>query len=488
MYVWYVQAIDAFDHGTWSEGGIFKVDIPFNLDGLEKNVREKLERQGLREEVIGEVLEDVSTGVKEIFLWGVDTAGINDNSLKNIGIQGNEVGSNTYYGQYSGFSLSSGTGTNNTFMGQYAGCGTTDGSDNTFMGYNAGYQNSTGKDNTFLGRSAGYWNNADDNTFIGNEAGNQNSTGIANTFVGQSAGYWNDSSCNTFIGNEAGTQTRSGYCNTFLGTRAGYNNRSGVGNTYLGDHTGEENEDGDQNTFVGASVGIYNIHGSGNVCLGYQAGYYETGSNRLYIENSNTSSPLIWGDFSSNILTVHGQLGIGTKSPAYQMEVETTGENAILLLDRTDGAMTGFSASGDKCAFGTLTNHPLWMVINGAFSTIFHTDGSLQMMNGAWCTAAGKWQDASSRELKENIRSLTVEEAEEALEGLEPVRFNYKTAKEDESLGFIAEDVPELVASKDKKSMSAMDVVAVLTKVVQEQQQTIGALQKEIEDLKKKNK
>jgi predicted S18 family serine protease len=128
------------------------------------------------------------------------------------------------------------------------------------------------------------------------------------------------------------------------------------------------------------------------------------------------------------------------------------------------------------------------MVINGAFSAIFHTDGSLQMMNGAWCTAAGKWQDASSRELKENIQSLTVEEAEEALEGLQPVRFNYKTDKEDESLGFIAEDVPELVASKDRKSMSSMDVVAVLTKVLQEQQKAIDDLQKQIEDLKKESK
>jgi hypothetical protein len=53
---------------------------------------------------------------------------------------------------------------------------------------------------------------------------------------------------------------------------------------------------------------------------------------------------------------------------------------------------------------------------------------------------------------------------------LNPVKYNYKADKEDEHLGFIAEDVPELVASKDRKGMSPMDVVAVLTKVVQEQQ------------------
>ena len=35
--------------------------------------------------------------------------------------------------------------------------------------------------------------------------------------------------------------------------------------------------------------------------------------------------------------------------------------------------------------------------------------------------------------------------------------------------GFIAEEVPELISTKDRKGLSSMDIVAVLTKVVQEQ-------------------
>ena len=191
------------------------------------------------------------------------------------------------------------------------------------------------------------------------------------------------------------------------------------------------------------------------------------------------------------------------------MEVETTGDNAILLLNRTDGATTGFSASGNKCAFGTLTNHPLYCVINGVFTMILETNGSLHMSSGAYCTAAGVWVDASSREYKENIRELSTEDAMGALEELNPVRFNYKKEKEEEYLGFIAEDVPGLVSSRDRKGMSAMDVVAVLTKVVQEQlemikkqrnitkeqqrlaeeqQKTIAELQKQIEELKSREK
>ena len=42
--------------------------------------------------------------------------------------------------------------------------------------------------------------------------------------------------------------------------------------------------------------------------------------------------------------------------------------------------------------------------------------------------------------------------------------------------GFIAEDVPELVASADRQSLSAMDFVAVLTRVVQFQQRQISEL------------
>ncbi|MCK7574508.1 MAG: hypothetical protein MZV65_00275 [Chromatiales bacterium] len=50
-------------------------------------------------------------------------------------------------------------------------------------------------------------------------------------------------------------------------------------------------------------------------------------------------------------------------------------------------------------------------------------------------------------------------------------------------MGFIAEDVPDLVATKDRKGLSPMDIVAVMTKVVQEQQGMIEKQQEIIEKL-----
>lgn len=101
----------------------------------------------------------------------------------------------------------------------------------------------------------------------------------------------------------------------------------------------------------------------------------------------------------------------------------------------------------------------------------------LQMASGAHVTTGGVWTDASSRDYKENIRPLTSDEAKLALTELTPSKFNYKVDKNDKYVGFIAEDVPDLVATKDRKGLSPMDIVAVLTKVVQEQEKRIEALE-----------
>jgi hypothetical protein len=68
------------------------------------------------------------------------------------------------------------------------------------------------------------------------------------------------------------------------------------------------------------------------------------------------------------------------------------------------------------------------------------------------------------------------------------VKYNYKADREERHVGFIAEDVPSLVASKDRKGLSPMDVVAVLTRVVQEQQKTISDLNSRIAELEKKGR
>ncbi|MDZ7698921.1 MAG: tail fiber domain-containing protein [Deltaproteobacteria bacterium] len=107
----------------------------------------------------------------------------------------------------------------------------------------------------------------------------------------------------------------------------------------------------------------------------------------------------------------------------------------------------------------------------------------LQMGSGAYCSTGGVWTNASSREYKTGIRQLATHEALEALEALKPVEFAYKADRNEKHVGFIAEEAPALVATKDRKGMSPMDVVAVLTKVVKEQQRAIAQLSKKVEEL-----
>jgi len=192
-----------------------------------------------------------------------------------------------------------------------------------------------------------------------------------------------------------------------------------------------------------------------------------------------------------------GFVGIGTWSPEYKLHVETTGENAIFAIERTDGAQFKLSAVTNKVQIGSQSNHDVRfttnniarMAITAAGNVGIGTNSPTHLLDvgtsGAYCNG-GAWVDGSSRAFKTDIRTLDGDEAARAVMNLEPVRFRYKQDQSEEFLGFIAEDVPELVAMKNRKGMTAMDVTAVLTKTVQRQQRTIEKQQELLESLRRR--
>ena len=103
----------------------------------------------------------------------------------------------------------------------------------------------------------------------------------------------------------------------------------------------------------------------------------------------------------------------------------------------------------------------------------------IHLAGGAYSTGT-TWVNGSSRELKQDIADLSVEEALEVVAGLRPVTFRYRSNPDELEAGFIAEEVPDLVATTDRKGVTAMDIVAVLTRVVQLQQERIDTLQAEV--------
>ncbi|MBN2790613.1 MAG: hypothetical protein JXR69_10530 [Candidatus Delongbacteria bacterium] len=211
----------------------------------------------------------------------------------------------------------------NLFIGLNAGIHTTPysywgGMNNIFLGNSSGYWNDWGTDNIFIGDSTGFNSkNTDKNIFIGNLAGFNTESddpgyGSSNVFIGVKSGYSNiEGMHSVYVGQQTGEMNYNGTANVFIGSLTGKENNSNF-NTAVGGTTFYKNTSGSSNTTLGCFAGYNNLTGSRNVFLGYKAGYNETGSDRLYIDNSDTSTPLIWGDFSANTLRFNGNVGINT--------------------------------------------------------------------------------------------------------------------------------------------------------------------------------
>jgi hypothetical protein len=202
----------------------------------------------------------------------------------------------------------------------------------------------------------------------------------------------------------------------------------------------------------------------------------------------------------SNCLMIgeDGRIGIGTAFPTAELDIETTGNDATMQLKRTDGATAVINAYSNSVRFGSKSSDPLRICSGSDMALSILTNGNvgigkwspsyiIDVAGGAYCDG-GDWINGSSLEYKDNIQELTTDEALEALQELNPVKFHYKSDKNDGRVGFIAEDVPDLVATQDRKGLSPMEIVAVLTKVIQKQQDTIGKLQEKITELEEKTK
>jgi hypothetical protein len=215
---------------------------------------------------------------------------------------------------------------------------------NVAIGYNVLHSNTTGTANTAIGYGAlaanttGYYNTA-----IGSGALSQITTGINNTAIGANVLISNTTgNSNTAIGGGALLENTTGYSNTAIGINALASNTTGIDNATIGSGTLYFNTTGEKNTAIGCNAGRNVTGGFGNVFLGCQAGYWETGSNKLYIDNQARTNEadarvksLIYGVFDANpanqILAINGNTGIGTTTPNYTLDVRgTIGNNTTL--------------------------------------------------------------------------------------------------------------------------------------------------------------
>jgi len=195
---------------------------------------------------------------------------------------------------------------------------------------------------------------------------------------------------------------------------------------------------------------------------------------------------------NSQIYDDGNQVGIGTTEPKQRLEV-----NGSIQIHERNSSVAGLMITQSSGDTGYIMHNRASTLTIGAGSqdritidrdgnvgiAVARPDHPLEMASGAYVSAGGVWTNSSSRDRKENIATLPADAAAFALMALEPVVFNYRNESGEEYVGFIAEDVPELVATGDRDALSTMDIVAVLTRVVQEQQNKIKELEARIDAL-----
>ena len=195
------------------------------------------------------------------------------------------------------------------------------GGQNTAYGYEALYSNTNANYNTAIGAKALHSNTtATFNTSIGANALYSNTTAFYNTSTGAFA-LWSNSigQNNTADGAHALYSNTTGQNITANGSKTLQNNTIGNYNTADGNQALYSNTLGNYNIAMGYQSGYTNSTGNSNVFLGHQAGYYETGSNKLFIDNQSRASEsdakakaLMFGEFNADpanqVLTINGNI------------------------------------------------------------------------------------------------------------------------------------------------------------------------------------
>jgi hypothetical protein len=109
-----------------------------------------------------------------------------------------------------------------------------------------------------------------------------------------------------------------------------------------------------------------------------------------------------------------------------------------------------------------------------------HVDGDL--------VVSGTIAQASSARLKRDVETLPSDEAARAIDALRPVKFSYRNTQADRRhAGFIAEEVAAVLPGADDDRVRPLDLIAMLTAVVQDQQRAIAGLTERVAALSREH-
>jgi hypothetical protein len=257
-----------------------------------------------------------------------------------VGKGGGSVANNTALGS---IALNSNTsGDYNTAVGRESLTLNTTGTGNISLGWASGRFQTTGNYNLYLGYGAGYYDRGSNNIFVGFQ------TGFHSTF--------STSSNNLGVGHQALNAVDADY-NIGVGFRAGYGITTGTYNTIVGSGTTANGiTTGNYNTIIGSQITGLSSSLSNTIILADGQG-----NQRLYIDNI-------------------GEVGIGTTSPSYLLDVNGTARvsGTELRLDNgTTGVINLYSTTPEiRFASADPTNYRFY---RSGTNMIWNTAGAIQL-------------------------------------------------------------------------------------------------------------
>ena len=396
---------------------------------------------------------------------------------------------------------------------------TTSGNNNVALGLNSLEDNTTGAYNTGIGNSTLKDNiNGVDNVAIGNATLQLNVSGNSNTSVGTRSMFYNTTgNSNTALGFNALFRNTSGAGNIGIGFSTLVNNTIGNRNIAIGSQALFNNANGAYNITIGPEALYNNISGSDNIAIGYQAGYNETGSNKLIIENSNSITPLIYGEFDNDIIrtntrqllvndpTVNGIQMVIKNSDKYRHGVDlnldfgAVGGEFLTATAENQSETAGIRGDGD--------NISIWSPGDGNRLLRVLDEDNWSDNNGnpydnnaekAYIDANGQYFQVSDANKKENI--LVLSNAIDKLNKLNGYTYNFKlnpeeikkNQKNETAIGFLAQELeivlPQAVSKNEfgEYHVNYSAVIPLTVQAIKEQQKIIERQENKINSLEER--
>ncbi len=432
------------------------------------------------------------------------------------GFQLTSAGNNVLVGTNAGNACNSSA---NTMVGTLAGHSTTIGSDNAFFGMNAGENNTTGTGNTFVGTTSGNLNFfGSDNTCLGHLSDVASGPFVNATALGAYAQVGQNNSL--VLGSIAGTNGATADVNVGIGTTAPARSL----HISRGASGGASNANAKLLLEDDATTYQHFLTPStaeSGLLFGTNAGSIRA----AVLFNSSTSDGLDFrtgGNTVRAVLTNTGALGVGTTTPDQHVEVEGAGDQFLRVTStsgvtgvvgiefkrqgsgpsdwqvRNDGGLLFFGQSADELVSTTD------VLRLGGGSVTPATDNTITCGQAAlrWTNVFATSGVVNTSDAREKMNVRAIDRGLNDVLRLRPVRFQWKDRPEEgDKLGLIAQELqqvlPETVVDEtwkvnedgtrekvpaERLGVYYSDLIPVLIRAIQEQQQRIEALERTVQE------